>query len=323
MDPTPFVACYTGADPPERAARRAAENGIELVPLGEGDLSSRLAELRPDAYVMNDPDYGPYLSPELAAVAGGLRIVVYHGQTRTAADYEPFMDVAALRERGIVLTTGPGTVTEAVSEATFALLLALNLNVAAVNAAFKAGDASLPEPRRALRGSTLGIVGLGNIGARVARLAVAFGMKIVYASPARKYELEDELRAEILPLGELFEHSHYVSVHTPLGRTEGLIGRSVLSRARGIILVNTAPPPIVEPEALLEAIEHGSVRRAAVDGGYPEPYRSRLNALPDDRFVALPFVSWWTTDARDRAWEACLESLVALMEGRAVPHKIG
>jgi lactate dehydrogenase-like 2-hydroxyacid dehydrogenase len=72
---------------------------------------------------------------------------------------------------GIVLTTGPGTVTEAVSEGTLALLLALNLNVAAVNAAFKSGDASLPEPRRPLRASVLGIVGLGSIGARVARLA--------------------------------------------------------------------------------------------------------------------------------------------------------
>jgi lactate dehydrogenase-like 2-hydroxyacid dehydrogenase len=200
MNPTAFVACYTGADPPEWAARRAAENGIELVRLGERDPSSRLAELRPDAYVMNDPDYGPYLSPELADAIGGLRIVVYHGQTTTAADYEPFMDVAALCERGIVLTTGPGTVTEAVSEATLALLLALSLNIAAVNTAFKAGDASVPEPRRALRGSTLGVVGLGKIGARVARLAVGFGMRIVYASPARKFELEDEFPAEILPL---------------------------------------------------------------------------------------------------------------------------
>jgi glyoxylate reductase len=232
------------------------------------------------------------------------------------------MDVAALRERGIVLTTGPGTVTEAVSEGTLALLLALNLNVAAVNAAYKAGDASLPEPRRPLRGSVLGIVGLGSIGGRVARLAVAFGMKIVYASRTRKFGMEDELGAEFLPLGELVERSHYASVHTPLGTTEGLVGREVLSRGRGIILVNTAPPPIVDPEALLEAIEQGWVRRAAVDGGYPEPYRSRLNALPDDRFVALPFASWWTTDARDRGWEACLESLVAVKEGREAPHQL-
>jgi glyoxylate reductase len=232
------------------------------------------------------------------------------------------MDVAGLRERGIVLTTGPGTVTEAVSEGTLALLLALNLNVAAVNAAFKSGDASLPEPRRPLRASVLGIVGLGSIGARVARLAAGFGMRIVYASRARKFELEDELGAEFLPLGELFERSHCVSVHTSLGTTEGLIGREVLSRARGIILVNTAPPPIVEPDALLEAIEEGWVNRAAVDGGYPEPYRSRLNALPDDRFLALPFVCWWTTDARDRGWEACLESLVAVKEGREVPHQL-
>jgi phosphoglycerate dehydrogenase-like enzyme len=94
------------------------ENGIDLLPLSGGDAQARIAELRPDGYVMNDPEYGPYLSVELAGAARDLRIVVYHGQTRTAADYEPFMDVTALRERGIVLTTGPGTVTEAVSEGT-------------------------------------------------------------------------------------------------------------------------------------------------------------------------------------------------------------
>jgi glyoxylate reductase len=323
VSPTPFVACYTGADPPEWAARRGAENGIELVPLDADDASARLAELQPAAYVMNDPDYGPYLSAELADAAGGLRIVVYHGQTRTAADYEPFMDVAALRERGIVVTTGTGTVTEAVSEATLALLLALNLNLAAVNASIKAGDTSLPEPRRPLRGSSLGLVGLGSIGQRVARLAVGFGMRILYASRTRKFDLEDELGAEFLPLGDVFERAHYASIHTPVGTTEGLVGREILSRARGIILVNAAFPRIVEPRALLEAIERGWVRRAAVDGLYPEPYRSALNALGDDRFLALPFVSWWTTDARDRAWEACLESLVALTEGREVPHQIG
>jgi lactate dehydrogenase-like 2-hydroxyacid dehydrogenase len=322
MSPSPFVACYTGADPPEWAARRAAANGIELVPLGVDDAAPRLAQLRPAAYVMNDPDYGPYLSADLADAARGLAIVVYHGQTRTAADYEPFMDVAGLRKRGIVLSTGPGTATGAVSEATLAILLALNLDLVAMNAACKGGDAFLPEPRRPLRGSVLGIVGLGSIGQRVARLASAFGMRIVYASRTRRYDLEDELGAELLEVGDLFERSHYVSIHTPVGTTEGLIGREVLSRARGIILVNTASPPIVEPEALLEAIEHGWVRRAAVDGRYAEPYRSRLNALPDDRFVALPFVSWWTTDARDRAWEACLESLVALKDGRDVPYQI-
>jgi lactate dehydrogenase-like 2-hydroxyacid dehydrogenase len=318
-----FVVCYTGADPPASISRHAAENGVDLVSVGGDDASTRIAELRPDGYVMNDPDYGPYLSAELADAIGGLRIVVYHGQTRTAADYEPVMDVAALRQRGIVLTTSPGTATEAVAEGTLALLLALNLNVAAVNVAFKAGDASLPEPRRPLRGGVLGIVGLGSIGQRVARLASAFGMRIVYASRARKFELEDELEAAFLPLGELFERSHYVSIHTPIGTTEALAGREILSRARGIILVNTASAGIVEPEALLEAIERGWIRRAAVDGLYPEPHRSRLNALGDDRYLALPFASWWTTDARDRGWEACLESLVALKEGREVPHQIG
>jgi glyoxylate reductase len=317
-----FVVCYTGADPPEWATRQAARTGIELVRLEGDDTASRLAELCPDGYVMNDPDYGPYLSAGLAEAARDLRIVVYHGQTRAAADYEPFMDVAALRERGIVLTTGPGTVTEAVSEGTLALLLALNLNLVAVNAAFKAGHAALPKPRRPLRGSVLGVVGLGSIGRRVAGHAVGFGMKIVYASRVRKFDLEDELGADFLPLGELFERSDSVSIHTPLGTTEGLVGRAILSRARGIILVNTASPSIVEPAALLEAIEQGWVRRAAVDGRYPEPYGSRLNALPDDRFVALPFVSWWTTDARDRAWKACLESLAAVKDGREVPHQL-
>lgn len=325
---TPFVVCYTGEHPPAAVCDRAAAAGIFLTPL-LGDLAGertedvaarRLSQLRPRGYVINYP-HGPYLSAALVDAAECLGIVSFMGPSLALEDHVRFMDVDYLLERGVLLTAAPGCTTISVAEGTLALLLAVNLGLVMANQACKAG-LIWQRTRPTLCGASLGIVGMGNIGQRVARLAHALGMRILYSSRTRHWQIEDDLGAQYVDLPTLFEQSDYVSIHSTAALTQGLIGRELLSRARGVALINTADATIVDPDALLEALDRGWIRIAAFDDRYPPPHQARFDALGDDRFLVLPFISWDTPHYRERGWELCLESQLAFKEARPVPYQL-
>jgi phosphoglycerate dehydrogenase-like enzyme len=319
-----FVICHTGEPPPGRVLAALAPAGAQFTPLSVRgtDPAVRLAGLRPDGYLVNDPQRGsPYLSAGLIGAAGNLKIVTYMGETLTAEDYAPYLDLEALSDRRIVVTTTPGPAIS-VAEGTITLLCALNLGLLPANAARKEGRPVAAESRAALHGSVLGIVGMGQIGTRVAHLAAALGMRITYFSRHRHRDVEDELAASFAGLHELFERSAHVSIHASYSLARGLIGRDVLARAHGSNLINTADPSIVPPGALLEALDTGWIRRAAVEGRYPGPYDQRLRELPDDRLIMLPFTSWNTQHTGERNWDAYIESMLAFLHGNPVPHRL-
>lgn len=322
-----FVVCATGPVPDDVAAA-AAEIGVEFVTLGslEPDaVALQLAEHRPHGYLFNWPELGAFLSGELADAAGGLRIVTYRGQSLEPAFYTEQMDVAALRERGILVTTTPGA-EFAVAEAALAFLLAFELDLAPTNAARKADpDATVTGTRRrGLVGARLGIVGMGRIGRRVAELAAALRMDVRYFSRTRRPSVERELGATFQPLHELFAACHHVSLHLPSGPGEGAIDGEVLSHADGVTLINTTSvATIVEPEALLKALEEGRVARFALEGRYPEPHDAELRAYGDERVLLLPpYTSYDTPHAEQLSWERYLESLAVLLDGGDVPHQL-
>jgi len=306
--------------------------GLEFVPLGPGgqpvtqagEAAGRLALLRPAGYLMNHPCYGPYLSAELADAAGGrLRIVTYMGATRELRVYEEFFDVARLRARGVTLTA-PAVPCLAVAESALTLLSALELglvpaHLAARDGAAGSGPGAAPGTRRGLFGTTLGIVGLGQVGQRVAQLASAWGMRVCYASRTRRPGLEDLLGVRYLTLPELAGHCDHITIHTPIITTRGLIDQAVLSGARGITLVNnTADPLIVEPAALLEALHSGRVRRVAIEGSYPQPHQRALRELGDRQVLQLPAYTSWGNSPREqeRTWQQQLETYRAFLAGR-------
>jgi phosphoglycerate dehydrogenase-like enzyme len=324
--------CYTGDAPPAWVLAQAAALGVELMPLGLGgapvtdaeEAAERLALLQPGGYLMNHPSYGPYLSAELAdAARGRLRIVTYVGATRELGAYHQFFDVNGLRARNVVLTA-PCVPSLAVAESALTLVLALELGLVPAHLAAREGRAGYEQgvaigARRGVLGSTLGVVGLGQVGQRVAQIALGCGMRVCYYSRTRRPDLEDTLGIEYQALPELTARADHLTVHTPIITSRGLVGHEALAEARGITLVNnTADPRIVEPAALLDGLRSGRVRRAAVEGYYPQPHQTELEALSDDRLLMLPPYTSWGNSPREqeRAWQQQLETYRAFLAGR-------
>jgi glyoxylate reductase len=313
------VVCV-GEPPPVEVADRLVTLGVELVPVGAADVAAALPVLDPQGYLMNSfgPPDGPRVTAELLATAPGLRVVTYMGAARYPADYGPYVDLAALRERGIAFTATVGE-EHGVAEAAVGLLLALDLGLVEL-----AGGARPAGPRPGLRGTTVGVLGLGQLGRQVTELLHPLGARLLYHSRSRHRDVEERSGAAPVPLGALFAQARYVTVHLPGSAPAGLVGAAELARARDLMLVNTTSAPrLVDPAALLAALADGRVRRVAIEGGYPAPYQQALRELGIGRAVLLPaYTSWDTERARRIAWEMVYETYAAVVAGRPARHQL-
>lgn len=218
------------------------------------------------------------------------------------------MDLAAAADRGIEVCNAVGYSTYAVAETTLGAALALLRETVYYDGYFKSGRYAASDrifnfdrPTAQLRGRRWGIVGLGNIGHEVARLAAAFGCEVAYSSTSGVSRSE---KYPCLPLDELLAASDVVSVHCPLNEhTRGLIGEVELSRMKPTaILINVARGGIVDEAALARALDAGTIRSAALDVFSSEPLReSPLYALKDPyRLLASPHNAWSPVEAIDR-----------------------
>lgn len=238
------------------------------------------------------------------------------------------IDVQAATARGIVVTNTPDVLTEATADFTWALLLATARRVPEAERFLKAGkwnrwDIDL------LAGAdvshrTLGIVGFGRIGRAVARRALGFGMKVLYASrnPAPP-EVEHELRAIHVPLDTLLAQSDFVSVHCPLNaETRGMIGIEQFSRMRrSAILVNTSRGPVVDEAALAAALSERMIAGAGLDVFEREPaVDPDLLALPN--VVLTPHIGSATHATRQRMCTLAAENCAAVLTGNRPPNPV-
>jgi D-3-phosphoglycerate dehydrogenase / 2-oxoglutarate reductase len=201
---------------------------------------------------------------------------------RWGAGYDQ-IDTKAATELGVAVANAPTYATQNVAEHALALLLAMTRGVAAGNAAMHAGgwrDPAVSHQR--LAGRTLGIVGLGRIGQRVAELGLAFGCRVI-AHDVR-HDLTPPPGVRMTGLPELMAEADFVSLHTILDeRSHHLINASVLAAAKpGLLLVNTSRGGVVDHAALLAAIESGRVAGAGLDvfEAEPLPPDSPLRSCP-------------------------------------------
>ncbi len=236
------------------------------------------------------------------------------------------IDVAACARRGIPVGNTPGAMTDATADLAMALLLAAARRLPESSKDAREGRWSTWSPTgwlgADLRGATLGIIGLGKIGAAVAERARGFGIRLVYWGPAPNVENEAKTGARYVSLEELLSTSDFVTLHCPLNEsTRGLIGESALRKMKPTaILVNAARGPIVDTNALVRALTEGWIASASLDVTDPEPLPPShpLYNLPNC-FIA-PHIGSATRGTRKRMAEMACENLLVGLEGRRLPN---
>lgn len=263
----------------------------------------------------------PVDSEVLDACGDGLRVVA-----NFAVGYDN-VDLEACRERGIVVTNTPDVLTEATAELAMALTLAAARRMSDAERDLRSGHWRGWDPAAyrgiEIWGSTVGVVGMGRIGHRYARLAHGLGAEIAYAGPTAKPEAESEMGACRLKLPELLEAADVVSLHAPATpETRGLIGAAELELIgpEGV-LVNTSRGPLVDSEAVAAALEAGTLGAAGLDVYENEPQVSpRLLEAP--RCVLLPHIGSATIPSRDGMAGAVADNVIAVLEGRDPPNPV-
>jgi D-3-phosphoglycerate dehydrogenase len=275
----------------------------------------------------------------VAAVAGAQALIVRSATQVTAAVIEAGrdlvvvgragigldnVDVAAATAHGVMVVNAPQSNILSAAEHTLALLLAQARNVPQAHSALTGGawERSRWEGVE-LYGKTLGVIGLGRVGALVAQRALAFGMRIIAYDPYVSPDRARQLGIELLALEDLVAQSDFITLHVAKSKdTIGLIGRDLLARARpGVRIINASRGGIVDEHALVEAIRSGRVAGAALDVFAVEPTTtSPLFEL--DTVVVTPHLGASTREAQDKAGVTIAEQVAMALAGEFVPFAV-
>lgn len=249
---------------------------------------------------------------ELLHALPALRLLVTTGLVNRA------IDLAAARARGIVVCGTPWA-EDATVEVTWALILALAHAVPKEDASLRAGrwQSALGT---SLTGKTLGVLGLGTIGSKVARVGQAFGMRVLAHSPHLTPERAGAVDATAVSKELLFAEADVVSVHMILSAaTRGMVGAAEIARMRrSAFLVNTARGPLVDEAALAQALQQGRIAGAGLDVYSEEPIRPDHPLLAAPNTILTPHIGYVTHDVY-RAWYgAVLEDIQAYLAGHPI-----
>ena len=298
---------------PELAERLSEEFNVIVPDPKLGDISAQFNEALPESHGLIGS--GRKLGREQLENAKKLEVI-----SSISVGYDNY-DVGYLSERGIMLTNTPDVLTESTADLGFSLIMSSARRVAELDAWTKSGQwkRSIEAPHFGtdVYGKTLGIVGMGNIGAAIARRGrLGFNMPILYSGNSHKPELEKELGAQFRSLDQLLAESDFVCLVVPLSeKTRHMIGRRELSLMKpNAILVNIARGPIVDEPALIEALQNGTIRGAGLDVYEKEPLsESPLFQLKNA--VTLPHIGSATSETRDAMANRACDNLRSALLG--------
>ena len=233
------------------------------------------------------------------------------------------VDVEACARRGIPVTNVPSYGTAAVAQFTIALMLELCHRIGLHNHSVHQGDWTKSTnfcywltPQMELEGKTLGIVGFGRIGQAVGKLAKAFGMHVLAYN--RSQCDEGRAIADYVDMDTLFRESDFISLHCPqTAETVNLINRETITQMKdGAMLINTARGGLVDETALVEALESGKLRGAAVDVVSQEPMKADNPLLKNRKCIITPHIAWAPVESRQRLMDCVEENIRCYLKGK-------
>ena len=251
------------------------------------------------------------ISAEVMAACPNLR---YIGVLATGYNV---VDIAEAKKRGIVVTNVPAYSTPTVAQFTMTLLLEIALHVGHHSRVVHEGKwtacrdfAFWDYPLMELKGKTFGIVGYGSIGKAVAKLAQAFGMKVLAYSRHGAEDFHTEL-------DELYAKADIVSLHCPLtAENTGMINRDTIAKMKdGVIILNTARGGLINEADLRDALVSGKVYAAASDVVSTEPIKADNPLLGLDNMIITPHIAWAALEARQRLMDVATDNVRQFLAG--------
>ncbi len=235
------------------------------------------------------------------------------------------VDLAAAKARGIVVTNTPDVVTETTADMAFGLLLAAARRIVEASTRVRGGawTASLPAELKGIdaHGTTLGIVGFGRIGRAMARRARGFAMRVLFVDPVSSPEMDVFIArgvARRVDLPTLLVESDFVSLHPSLDSTSRRMidAEALAAMKRTAVLVNTSRGPVVDTDALVAALEAGTIGGCALDVTDPEPLPPGHPLLAAPNAIVTPHMSTQTHETREAMCDLAARNVVEVLAGR-------
>jgi len=239
------------------------------------------------------------------------------------------IDLPAAKEMEITVTYVPDYCLQEVSDHAMALLLALARKIPLSNMLVQAGRWEMPAvvPIYRLEGRVLGLIGFGNIPRKVVPKAKAFGLRVIAHDPFVAPDVVTSLGAESVGFDELLQQSDFISVHAPLTpQTRRLLNAEAFGKMKkGVGIVNTARGPLIDEQALVEALDSGQVGAAALDVLPVEPPPKDFPLLGRDNVILSPHTGFYSVDALNELQTKCAGDVARVLLGEkpVYPVKMG
>ncbi|MBH9965737.1 2-hydroxyacid dehydrogenase [[Bacillus] enclensis] len=252
---------------------------------------------------------------ELLEHASSLKVIA-----NLAVGYDN-IDLQAAKEKGVIICNTPDVLTDTTADLTFGLLMAAARRIVEADRYIKEGRWKSWSPLLLagadIHHKTIGIVGMGSIGETVAKRAKGFDMNILYHNRSRKPEAEEGLGAVYVSMDELLAQSDFVVVLAPLTQeTDGLFQKEQFqAMKKSAFFINAARGPIVNEEALTEALKKGEIAGAGLDVFVEEPIDSNHPLLQLDNVVALPHIASSSIETRTAMMNLCVQNVMAVLKG--------
>ncbi len=236
------------------------------------------------------------------------------------------IDTKACKKHKIIITNVPDYGSHVIAEHVFALLLSTIRHIPTADARVQSGEFDYHGLRgMALRGDTIGIIGVGKIGERVARIAHGFGMHILGVDTHPKKELMEEQGVEYVELEELLEKSDIITLHAPATEsTHHMINDVALHRMKkDVVLINTARGELIDSQALFSALKGGKVKYALLDVlEHEKNFKENEELISLPNVITTPHIAFYADESMKNMYLDCFESIDAWLHGEEPRHLI-